>query len=65
MEAAPVLSVDAKRREEIERHVKALQSGDGDAKEAAVEELESLAGKNAANRAGIVEAGALRRSWFS
>jgi len=46
-------------REEIERHVKALQSGDGDAKEAAVEELESLAGKNAANRAGIVEAGGI------
>ena len=55
MEAAPVHSVD----EEIERHVKALQSGDGDAKEAAVEELESLAGKNAANRAGIVEAGGI------
>ena len=29
MEAAPVLSVDAKRREEIERHVKALQSSEG------------------------------------
>ena len=43
MEAAPVLSVDAKRREEIERHVQALQSGDADGKEHAAWALSRLA----------------------
>ena len=59
MEAAPVLSVDAKRREEIERHVKALQSGDADGKEwaaaatAAEEALEKLADEDDANSSAI------------
>ena len=40
-----MLSVDAKR-EEIERHVKTLQSGDADGKNAAIEALKKLANKD-------------------
>ena len=54
MEAAPVLSVDAKR-EEIERHVKALQSGDADGQEAAENALIELADQDNANCTAIAQ----------
>ena len=42
-------------RKQIERHVKALQSGDADGKEAVVEALEDLANKDNANRTAIAQ----------